>query len=398
MHSKRKFLFLATLTLVSLLNVVHLHAQSERQVWALYMGFWAGSSSWDWQAGVLSDHPAIGSYDSRDPGVAGTQIDQAKGAGIDVFVVSWFGLPDDQTTTPALNNLLDRAGERGFQVGAAVDAFAPQFNNSPDTLIASLNWLVNDRSNHPAYLRYQGKPVIFFMFQENLALSAADWQNIRNTIDPDRRTLWIAEGVNGCCIYGGAMDGMYTFNLAWANGSSSQYAAQRERLQNAGGSLYIPTIHPGLDETLVAQRDNRPNPTSPRSRDEGRFLSTSFQGAIASGANVILVGTWNEFVENSHIEPSQNFGTQSLDTLRPLIAEWKGATTASVPQPAIPEGVPSVEATTRLNVRSGPGTDYEVLGTIEPGPRWQLIREDNGWFVIDFNGREGFVSGRYVRQ
>jgi hypothetical protein len=403
MRIQRKLTLLLILFVMSAVSFSGSYAQNNRQVWALYMGFWAGQTSWDWQSGVLSDRPAIGSYDSRDPGVAGTQIDQAKSAGIDGFVVSWYGLGDGQTTTPTFNNLLDRAGERGFQVGAAIDSFSAEFNNSPDALVNSLNWLVHDRSNHPAYLRYNGKPVIFFMFQGNLGLSAADWQNIRNTVDPDRNTMWIAEGVNGCCIYGGAMDGMYAFNIAWANGGSGQYSAQRQRTINSGGSLYIPTVHPGWDESLVAQRDGRPNPTSTRGRNDGGFLQNSFQGAVASGADVILIGTWNEFVENSHIEPSTNFGSQSLDILRPLIAQWKGGSSASSSVPAaqsnVPEGVPAVQANSRLNVRSGASTENEVLGVIEAGSRWTFIREESGWFVIDFNGREGFISAQFaVRQ
>jgi hypothetical protein len=399
MNIRRFTLLVVVFLFASILTLGSTQAQAPRQIWALYMGFWAGGTSWDWQANVLSDRPAIGAYDSRDGGVAGTQIDQAKGAGIDAFVVSWYGVGDGTTTTPALNNLLDRAGERGFQIAAAIDAFSPEFNSSPDAVINSLNWLVHDRSNHPAYLRYEGKPVIFFMFQGNLGLSAADWQNIRNTVDPNRNTLWIAEGVNGCCLYGGAMDGMYAFNLAWANGGSGQYSAQRQRTVNAGGSLYIPTVHPGWDETLVAQRDGRPNPTSNRGRNDGQFLANSFQGAVASGANVILIGTWNEFVENSHIEPSVNYGSQSLDILRPLIAQWKGNGTATVStetQSSVPAGVPAVQANSRLNVRSGPSTDHEVLGVIGVGSQWTFIREESGWYVIDFNGREGFIAAQYA--
>lgn len=372
--------------------------QEERRVWAFYMGFWAGQTSWEWQADVLSDYPSIGNYDSRDGGVAATQIDQAQSAGIDGFVVSWYGVDDGQTTTPVLNNMLDRAAERGFQVGAAFDAFDQSF--TIDSLVNSLNYLVYDRANHPAYLRYQGKPVIFFAFQGNLGLSVAEWQNVRNTVDPDRNTIWIAEGVNGCCLYGGAMDGMYAFNLAWANGSSGTYAAQRARTLNSGGSLYIPTIHPGWNEDLIAARDGRPNPTSVRNRNDGQFLANSFNGAVNSGANVILVGTWNEFMENSHIEPSQQYGTVALDTLRPLIAAWKSnAPIASGDEPVAQQPAPdypAVQANVRLNVRAGNGTDFEVIGVINQGTWYRIIREEDGWVVIDYNGQEGHVSGQFV--
>lgn len=296
---------------------------SNKQMWVFYMGFWGGPMTWDWQANVLTDRPLIGSYDSRDPGAVGQQIDQAKGAGIDAFIVSWFGVGDQVTTTPALNNMLDRASERGFAAAAALDVFDPNFNRNRDQMVQSLSYLIHDRANHPGYLRYNGKPVIFFAFQDRTGFSAADWLAIRNEVDPNRTTLWIAEGVSGCCINGGAMDGMYAFNLAWANGSAARYAYEQRAVAAAGGAIYVPTIHPGWDEDLIAARDGRPTPTTPRDRAGGAFLQQSFNGAVATGADVILVVSWNEFMENSHIEPSQVYGTQALDVLRPLIAAWK---------------------------------------------------------------------------
>jgi uncharacterized protein YraI len=375
-------------------------SQDDRQVWAFYLGFWAGADSWNWQADILDDYPAIGAYNSADPGVAGIQIDQAKSAGIDAFVVSWFGLEDGATTTPTLNNMLDRAAERGFQVGAAIDIFSSLFNRNRDALVNSLNWLVYDRANHPAYLRHNGKPVIFFAFQNRAGFTVAEWQNIRNQVDPDHNTIWIAEGISGCCIYGGAMDGMYAFNLAWANGSSGRYSSERNATLNAGGSLYIPSVHPGWNEDKIAARDGRGNPTSPRDRADGQFLANSFNGAVASGANVILIGTWNEFMENSHIEPSQLYGMQSLDTLRPLVAAWKGnapPTDTSAPPVSEPApGTPTLNSTVNLNVRPQPNTDGDPIGRISPSTAYAIVGEQAGWYAINYNGQTGWVSAQYV--
>lgn len=385
--------------LVSLWSVTLTQGQDGRQVWSFYMGFWAGGQSWDWQADVLEDYPAIGNYDSRDAGVAGTQIDQAKGAGIDAFIVSWFGLEDGGTTTPVVNNMLDRAAERGFKVGVAVDIFSSQFNRSRGALVNSLNWLVYDRANHPAYLRYNGKPVILFAFQDRAGFSTEEWQSIRNQVDPDRNTIWIAEGISGCCLYGGAMDGMYAFNLAWANGSSGRYSSERNATLNAGGSLYIPMVHPGWNENNIAAREGRGNPTSPKDRADGQFLANSFNGAVASGADVIMIGTWNEFIENSHIEPSQLYGTQSLDTLRPLIGNWKGtapASAESVPAGEPAPGTPSVTSTVNLNVRPAPNTDGDPIGKISPGTPYAIVGEQVGWYAINYNGQTGWVSAQYV--
>ncbi len=373
-------------------------AQGERQVWAFYLGFWLGGGAWDSQAALLTDRPSLGSYDSRDGGVMGTQIDQAKGAGIDAFIVSWFGVRNGETTS-VLNNALDRAGERGFKVAGAVDVFHG-FDRAH--LEDSIRYLVNDRANHPAYLRYNGRPVIAFAFQNNSGLSNADWLAIRNAIDPDHNTLWLAEGLSGCCLYGGAMDGMYAFNLAWNNGGSGRYSSEARAVTGRGGDLYVATIHPGWDENAIAAAQGRTNPTSPRARNDGQFLRNTFNGATASGANVLMVVSWNEFLENSHIEPSTSYGRQSLDTLGPLIAAWKGnapaateSTTTESAAPAEPTGRVA-EATTTVNVRAGAGTNFNRVGSISPGTRYSVVSESGGWVGINYNGQTAYVSAQYV--
>ena len=94
------------------------------------------------------DQPQSGYYDERDAGTVGTQIDQAKGAGIDAFVVSWYGSGNGETTA-VLNNVLDRAGERGFRAAAALDIFGGGQNK--DSIAASVSYIVNDRANHGAF-------------------------------------------------------------------------------------------------------------------------------------------------------------------------------------------------------------------------------------------------------
>jgi uncharacterized protein YgiM (DUF1202 family) len=366
-------------------------AQSGKQVWVFYMGFWGGGPSWDWQADVLKDYPLLGRYDSRDPGVAAAQIDQARGAGIDAFLVSWFGVGDSLTTTPVLNNMLDRAAERGFRVAAVVDVFNPTFNRSRDEIVASLNYLIYDRANHPGYLRYGGKPVILFAFQSRAGFSDATWLGIRNEVDPGRNTVWIAEGIDGCCLYAGAMDGMYAFNIAWADGSAARFQRERSAVISRGGSVYIPTVHPGWDEDLIAAKEGRPNPTSRRDRAGGQFLTNSWNGAVTAAGDVIMVVSWNEFMENSHIEPSQLYGTQALDVLRPLIQAWKAGAAAPAP------GGQVIESNTYgLNVRSGPGTTHTRIGQIDPGATYAVLGESGGWYQISFNGQPGWVAGWLV--
>ena len=49
-----------------------------------------------------------------------------------------------------------------------------------------------------------------------------------------------------------------------------------------------------------------------------------------------------------------------------------------------------------LNVRSGPGTDYPIIGGVCAGAAVSIISEENGWWKIKYNGSFGYVSGKYI--
>jgi hypothetical protein len=292
-------------------------AQTDCQVWAYYMGFWTGEGAWQHQGNVLGDRPARGYYNTSDAGVVAAQIGEAQSAGIDAFVVDWWG-PGEGGTTGALNTMLDQAAGRGFKVAASIDSFDGVHNVGRGAMAEALRHLLGQTVNHPAYLHYQGRPVIFFAFQQRAGISAGEWQSLRSELDPGRRALWIAEGTRDCPLCGSVMDGMYAFNMAWSNGNAAMFTRDRDAVLGAGGTVHVPTVHPGWDESRVAARDRRPNPTSPRARAGGDFMRKLWSAAAATGSDIRLIVSWNEFIENSHIEPSANYGSAYLDVVREL--------------------------------------------------------------------------------
>ena len=49
-----------------------------------------------------------------------------------------------------------------------------------------------------------------------------------------------------------------------------------------------------------------------------------------------------------------------------------------------------------LRVRSGPGTTYDRIGSLDNGSKVTIQGEENGWYKIDYKGRVGYVSKEYV--
>lgn len=57
----------------------------------------------------------------------------------------------------------------------------------------------------------------------------------------------------------------------------------------------------------------------------------------------------------------------------------------------------AVEATTTLNVRSGPSSHYQVIDTLYAGENVNVETcRSNGWCFITHRGSDGWVSSRYL--
>ncbi len=52
-----------------------------------------------------------------------------------------------------------------------------------------------------------------------------------------------------------------------------------------------------------------------------------------------------------------------------------------------------------INVRSGPGTNYSILGSLLANQRVPLIeKRSDGWSKILFNGKEAYCSSSYLKE
>ncbi|CEN88087.1 mannosyl-glycoprotein endo-beta-N-acetylglucosamidase [[Clostridium] sordellii] len=66
-------------------------------------------------------------------------------------------------------------------------------------------------------------------------------------------------------------------------------------------------------------------------------------------------------------------------------------------QPQVSVGKTKVVVATSLNVRSGPSTGNSVIGSLKNNEKVEIISESNGWSKIKYNGKEGYVSSRYLK-
>ncbi len=56
-----------------------------------------------------------------------------------------------------------------------------------------------------------------------------------------------------------------------------------------------------------------------------------------------------------------------------------------------------VTASSSLNVRSGAGTNYSIIGSLKTNDTVEILETLNGWYKIKFNNTTGYVSSQYIK-
>lgn len=70
------------------------------------------------------------------------------------------------------------------------------------------------------------------------------------------------------------------------------------------------------------------------------------------------------------------------------------------PEPEKPSTTFKVKVTPTdgLNVRTGPGTGFDKIGALEQNTIVEVLDEQNGWYKINYNGQNGWISAQYTEK
>lgn len=117
---------------------------------------WEGVDEEKKQIASSTHYPVLGAYDSHDPKVVEQHCRWAKDAGLDGFIVSWWQ-PNDFHDR-AMPIILDTAQKFGLEITAYFEIVPTR---TKEQALEFVMHLLNRYGKHPAWLKLNGKPVIF---------------------------------------------------------------------------------------------------------------------------------------------------------------------------------------------------------------------------------------------
>jgi hypothetical protein len=275
---------------------------------ALYYPWYSLDS---WSSSVLIDKP-LTPYASNNPVDVGRQIDQAQSAGINSFVVSWTGPGTTSDKNFAL--MLDQAKTRGFKVGIFLEILKDDGPpRDASELISWLNYLTSTYQDHPALLKVHNRLFVVPYLSDFIPLDT--WKTIRAGVRTAGRDIWLVEDRQNLDLLD-VFDGMWFDSTFTSLGPEVRYWSVMA--DNPAAKIWIPSTNPGVDDRRVPGR----NPTQYIDREGGDRMRRMLAASLTSEPHWVVVHTWNEWWENTYIEPSVNFGSQYLDMTGQYLRPW----------------------------------------------------------------------------
>lgn len=256
----------------------------------------------------MSNHINVG-YSSHDPEVVKKQIRKAKEMGIKGFVVDWYG--EHGTFENKSYSLVQaQAAKSGFHVAMMYDE-TDTAEGATDLVIADFTlfhdtYLVETAPGYKAYLRYQGRPVIF-VFPHG---GHTDWAKIRKLVNAwSPAPLLIQENLPG--PHPEAFDGFYPWvqpgSTGWtADGSSwgKDYLSDfYEHMANKYPDyMTVAGVWPQFDDHKASWSLNRH--ISARCGQTYEDTYNLWRKFFPAGQTIpyILIETWNDYEEGSEVE------------------------------------------------------------------------------------------------
>lgn len=265
-----------------------------------------------------TNHP-VRLYDSNDPGVIREHLKMAERAGIDAFIVTWWGkgLFSDRALAAALDVARKEKSPVKFTIYYET---VPQGAADPvEAILDDFRYLRQQYADHPNFLREDDKPVFFIYGRAMGQLKSPQWEVALAGLRSMGPALLIADGFNPKWL--ALFDGLHEYNPVQR---MVQKADMPERYRTtadmcrAAGKISAATILPGYDDSNIGRTR-----VIKLDREKGELYQRLWQAAIDAAPDWVLITSFNEWHEGSEIEPSIEWGELFLNLTRDYARRFK---------------------------------------------------------------------------
>ena len=310
-----------------------------------YYYIWFDTPSWE-RAKI--DSPTLGKYDSADAGVIAQHVAWARAAGIDALIVSWKHEPRLDEPLKVLVEASRAAGLRLVLLYQGLDFSRNPID--PGRIADDLAWFMEHYGHDPVFDVF-GKPAIIMSGTPSFDRAAI--KTFRTTLD-DAGSAFLLGSEREADNYTALADLLDGDAYYWSSVDPSRDRNYQVRLQaladviRVDGGLWLAPVAPGFDARLIGG-------TRVIERADGATYRTEWSTALSTEPDGLAVISWNEFSENSQIEPSVTFGSRYLEVTADLIRTTLGRPAATDPASA-------------TLAPSSPGASASTAPTSDPVP------------------------------
>lgn len=264
-------------------------------------------------------YPLDGPYDSREVSTVRRQLAEAREAGIDGFMLSWWG-PGDQSDK-ALEVFIAECPpdficvnfETPYAARLAGDSHADRLRVIQEGML----YLLERYASSPKWIRLDGRPLMAIWRAEHYAV--AEWQRIKEALrTAGFDVFWLGQHYESA--YVPPFDALCTYTpfLYTLQGVDLKqlYRQKRDEIKARGG-YFAATANPGFDNRAL----HRPGLYVPR--ENGGYYRLTWEACLTCAPDFVVINSFNEWGESSVIESTRQFGTDYLAYTRAFAERFR---------------------------------------------------------------------------
>lgn len=295
-------------------------------------GFGAAHWNDNLMYGAVSQKPELGYYSSDSGEVIRKHLTILQNAGVDYVAVNLH--IDEQGIDVYQYNvterILDIIESDGYNIKLCVQ-LCPYITSSEKNILA-MKEILDNFAGRKGYQQFHQKPLVYMFWTGSLD---GDYETIGELKKLFKDCTLIASSLR---VYDKTDEENKTFGLydGWSLFSPLEIASDEGKRKHMLESIYqqyeagtknikVFTCSPGYDDSILEDKNRERSRLRCIARKQGETFRTMFEMALACNPtpDMIKISTFNEFHENTHVEPTIESGKLYLDILKQYIFKLK---------------------------------------------------------------------------